>query len=365
MSEFKADSILTDQIQFNPVTEAERNALTNVPESMIVYNSDSNRIEMYTGGSWNPVPVNSDVDTAIQNNGGNIAFQAPTTGAGGAIFPLAIGGISNDQSGLDKLDGLAFQDIIQNMFFPVLEPTFTNPTTDFTISPSIGIIGDTVSVSLTASFSRGTINASWSPYLDDTGAAAPTQYAGIATNYEFSVNGNLEQSSSSDAFTEPAYTIDINNNSFELVTTYAEGNQAYNSFGAAFGTPLQSGTVAITKSITATYPVYTNSDSQTTLDTQLPLVSLSTTQLQFDISFTENPNKHAFQIPDMMGTVSKIEAYNSFSGGWETLYQTGDQNPTWSSSSVAVQLFGFGVPYTRWDHTGTNAGPRTFRVTTS
>ena len=223
MSEFKADSILTDQIQFNPVTEVERDALTNVPESMIVYNSDSNRIEMYTGGSWNPVPVNSDVDAAVQGGGGgNIApFQAPTTGAGGAIFPLAVGGITNDQAGLDKLDGLDFQDIIQNMFFPVLEPTFTNPTTNFTISPTIAIVGDTVNVSLSASFNRGTINASWSPYVDDTGAAAPTQYAGAATNYEFSVNANLEQTSASNTFTENNYVIDINNNSFELVTTYA------------------------------------------------------------------------------------------------------------------------------------------------
>ena len=362
MSSFKTDSIVTDRIDFNSMTTVQRDAMTPSTSTMI-FNVDTGRVEMYTGATWESMPIESDVPTE-QQEATPVLFSAPTTTDGSPINPQQIGGISNDATGLSKLEGKTFQEIIQAMFFPTQTPTFSNPSADLTVSPTIAIIGDTISVSLTGNFVTGTISTTWSPYTDSTGTPADTNTAGAPTDYDYKVNNVSEANASGTTHTVANHVVGFGttNNKFTLVITHAEGPQMYDSLGNEYSTPYPAGTVSRVKYLSGTYPVYTNEDTaNATIDTQLGLVALSTTSIDFDLTFTESAgSKHSFSVPDDMGTVTGVSAYSSATGQYEPLSML-----DWDDSPATYTLFSNSVNYTTWVHTGTNAGGRQYRITIS
>lgn len=365
MSSFKTDSIVTDRIDFNSMTTIQRDAMTPSTSTMI-FNVDTGRVEMYTGTGWESMPIESDVPEggAQQQESAPALFSAPTTTDGSSINPQQIGGISNDATGLSKLEGKTFQEIIQAMFFPTQDPTFSNPSAGLAVSPNIAIIGDSISVSLSGNFVPGTISTTWSPYTDDQGTAADTNTAGAPTDYDYKVNNVSESGASGTSHTVTNHVVGsgTTGNKFTLVITHAEGPQMYDSLRNAFSTPFPAGTVSRIKYLSGTYPVYTNENTaNSTIDTQLSLVALSTSSLDFDLTFTEGSgSKHSFSIPDDMGTVTGVSAYSSATGQYEPLSML-----DWSSSGTTYTLFSNSVNYTTWVHTGTNAGGRQYRITIS
>lgn len=363
MSSFKTDSIVTDRIDFNSMTTSQRDAMSPSTSTM-VFNVDTGRVEMYTGSGWEPMPVTSDVSLANSQNT-PVLFSAPTTVDGSSINPLVVGGISNDATGLSKLEGKTFQEIIQAMFFPTQVPTFSSPSASLTVSPTLSIIGDTISVSLSASYSTGAISTSWSPYTDDQGAAASTSTAGPANDYDYKVNNVSEVNASGASHTVANHVVGsgTTGNKFSLVVSYDEGSQMYDSLGNIYSTPFSAGSVSKVKYLNGTYPVYTNENtSNTTIDTQLPLVVLTISSIDFDLTFSEGSGngKHSFSIPNDMGNVTGVSAYSSATGNYEPLSMS-----DWSSSATTYTLFSNTVNYTTWVHTGTNAGGRQYRITIS
>lgn len=348
MADFKADSILIDYMKFNELTPQERDQLPT-DGSLMVFNSSTNRIEVYTGGAWEQMPISSEVSSPAS------PFSAPTGPNGSPIYPQAVGGITNDQAGLNLLDGQNFQQIIENIFFPAQLPTHGAPSVALTINHSLVIAGTNISVSMNASYNPRTISTSWSPYLDDQGNAAPTTYGKAATNYEFLINDVSQSSGISSSYTT-SYTVQPNSNKFAVSLTYGGTNALYNSYGvevqADDPTPV---TISSTEYIDGTYPIYTNSNSVPgALSVALPLVKLVPNTSLFEIDLQEaGSNKHSFAVPTAMGTVTDIQ-FKDLTGEYQSIF--GD----WSGT--ATPNFAHGVEYNVWTHTGVNAGAREFKV---
>jgi len=357
MSDFKTDGILTGKVKFNTVTTVERDLLTPVA-SMTVFNSDTNRIEIYSDGSWESLTIDSDVP---QQNVQPTSFTAP---GGADVYPLALGGITSDASGRALVDGQIFQDVLENLLFPVQEPTSSNPAVSLSLDKSLEIVGATVNVTMAINFSQGSINSSWNPYLDDNGQAAPTNYVGALNNVSWKINNSQIYSNTLTSQPHVGHVVGVGqtDNRFQVVVSYDAGPEHFDSRGneIAPSAAAAAGSVTSTnKYILGTYPIYTNENIETALDTQLPLIAIGSSTFDFDITWTETVNKHAFSIADTFGSIS-IAAYNALSGNYDTLNAN-----DWSSTPEVRSINGQNVNYTIWHHTGANAGARQYRITLS
>ena len=224
--------------------------------------------------------------------GGSAELQDALTAA------ITVGGID---AGDTYAAGTSLETILIDLLNPVLFPTLTNPSGTIAI-PGNKILknGSSSTVTVTATFNRGSIN----PAYGTSG-----HRSGEATGY--TLNGGTAQSGNT--WTE---TVTETNKQFQAVIDYNAGEQPKDSKGNNYSTPLPAGSVTTNKiTYEFTMPIYANTSSAAVM-TELSLVSKSSGSRQFSFPATTTTNPECFDMPSNY-TVSKIEVYNTLSGKWE------------------------------------------------
>ena len=233
----------------------------------------------------------------IPGGGGGTGGSAELTDS--LTAAITVGGID---AGHTYAAGTSLETILIDLLNPVLFPTLTNPSGSISIPGSKLLkTGATATVTVTASFNRGSI----SPAYGTSGYRS-----GAATGY--ALNGGTSQAGNT--WSE---TVSATNKQFQVVISYAAGEQPKDSKGGNYSSPLPAGSVTTNKiTYEFTMPIYANTSSASTM-TELSLVSKSSGSRQFSFPATTTANPECFDMPGDY-TVSKIEVYNTLSGKWET-----------------------------------------------
>lgn len=210
-----------------------------------------------------------------------------------------VGGIT---AGKSYEEGTPLEDIFRDMLNPVLYPTLTAPNVSISATGAKLLeIGAVLSTTVTATFSRGTINPSY---------GTSGYRSGAATGYI--LNGGEEQSSN--VFS--GVIISEDNTSLQVVTNYAAGEQPKDSIGRDYGTPLAAGSVT---SNTINYEfvnaLWANTDNIAAIS-KLALVSKTAKVKTFVFPAATVANPEVFDVPASW-TITALEVLNTLSNQWE------------------------------------------------
>lgn len=223
-------------------------------------------------------------------------------GGGGGSSELAddlttsvtVGGIT---SGTQYEAGTSLEKIFRDMLNPVAYPTLTNPSVSLAGSGSKLLeAGATLAVTLTATFSRGSINPAYGTSGYRSGAVQG-----------YTLNSGTEQAENT--WSE---TVSEANKTFKCSARYAAGEQPKDSVGNDYSTPLPAGSV---ESGTVTYDfvdaMWANTSNITTV-AKLSLVAKSTKQRDMTFPAQTVANPEIFDIPASW-TVTAVQVKNDLS----------------------------------------------------
>lgn len=265
---------------------------------------------------------------------------------------VTVGGIEKGDTFF--LGGKDFLQTMAAMFYPVIYPTFVNPSSSFSFSASsLYEVNATIAIDFTAQFNRGSIN------LD---GSFQNYRAGLPNTYNYTGTG-LSPTVSSTSLTDThsiSYTVETGYNTWSSNIDYDEGPQPLDSEGNPYDSPLPAGTTnTISRTLEGVYPLFANSTDITYMSKQ-PLVSMITgNNVQIDFP-PETGKKQVFDIPEeweVSRPLVTVETYNTLSGNWE---DTGLSEWTTGSSSHDIQ--GITIDYNRYTYNGPDRGAITIRL---
>ena len=246
-----------------------------------------------------------------------------------------------------------FPEMMDLMLYPELDPTLTNPSNTFTISPSgLREIGETIAtITLSATFSKGSI----SPAYGTTGFRS-----GDPNTYVYTGTGATDNASTSltDTETVSSYTVLSGANSWTGAVAYDAGPQPLTSKGNNFSSPLSAGTTsAITRTITGVYPAFATTSAIGTLTKQS--LQVMTTYIQVSmVAETGNGDKQTIDIPDAWSTITGLQQFNTLSNSWDSIALS-----TFTTSATTQTIQGNSVNYTKYAYNGSTIGARQLRFT--
>jgi len=239
------------------------------------------------------------------------------------------------------------------MLYPELDPTLTNPSNGFSISPSgLREIGETIAtITLSATFNKGSI----SPAYGTTGFRS-----GDPNNYVYTGTGATDNASTAltDTETVSSYTVLQGSNSWTGAVDYDAGPQPLTSKGNNFNSPLPAGTTsAITRTITGVYPVFATTSAIGTLTKQS--LQVMTTYIQVSmVAETGNGDKQTIDIPDAWSTITGLQQFNTLSGTWDAIALS-----SFTTSATTQTIQGNSVNYTKYTYNDNTIGARQLRFT--
>jgi hypothetical protein len=245
-----------------------------------------------------------------------------------------------------------FPEMMDLMLYPELDPTLTNPSNTFSISPSgLREIGETIAtITLSATFNKGSI----SPAYGTTGFRS-----GDPNNYVYTGTGATDNASTAltDTETVSSYTVLQGSNSWTGAVAYNAGPQPLTSKGNNFSSPLSAGTTsAITRTITGVYPAFATTSAIGTL-TKQSLQSM-TTYIQVSMVAETGGNKQTIDIPVAWSAITGLQQFNTFSGTWDSINLS-----QFSITSVTNTIQGNPINYKRYTHNSNTIGARQLRFT--
>lgn len=243
---------------------------------------------------------------------------------------LTVGGIT---SGTTYERGTPLETIFKNLLNPVAYPTLTNPSVSLSGSGSKLLeTGTTLAVTLTATFSRGSI----SPKYGTSGYRS-----GEVQGY--ALNNGTEQAENT--WSE---TVSSANKTFKCSARYAAGEQPKDSVGNDYNSPLPAGSV---ESGTVSYDfvdaMWANTSDITSV-AKLSLVAKSTKQRDMTFPAQTTANPEIFDIPASW-TVTAVQVKNDLSGAWEdassqfTVTDTTHDNAGGTSTAYKRYTFNMGI----------------------
>lgn len=248
-----------------------------------------------------------------------------------------------------------FEEMMNKMLYPTLNPTLTNPSSTFTLSQSgFREVNEITPLNFSSTFNQGSINPQYT--------SASNKRSGLPNTYNYTGTGvsNNASTSLSDSETVATYTVLQGSQSWTGSVSYDAGVQPKDSVGGNFGSPLPAGTTsAITRTITGVYPVFATSSNLGTM-TKQSLQSM-TTYVQVSL-VTESGGggaKQRVDIPNAWATISGLQQFNTLSQTWDAINLA-----TFSQSAVTQTIQGAVVNYTRFTHNGATIGARQLRFTT-
>lgn len=327
-------------------------------------------------------PSGTTITVNAQGGGSGVVTSLTTTGTSGAAtlnagilnIPIYSAGAGSTYTnatptpqpfpGNSPFDNIAagstftnqtFEEMMNKMLYPTLNPTLTNPSSAFTLSQSgFREINETTALSFSSTFNQGSINPQYT--------SASNKRSGLPNTYNYTGTGVSSNTSTSlsDSETVAAYTVLQGSQSWTGSVSYDAGVQPKDSVGGNFNSPLPAGTTsAITQTITGVYPPFATTASLTTMTKQS--LQLMTTYVEVPM-VTESGGggaKQKIDIPNAWSTISGLQQFNTLSQTWDTINLS-----TFTQSAVQQTIQGLSVNYTRYTHNGATIGARQLRFTT-
>lgn len=252
---------------------------------------------------------------------------------------IKVGGI---ESGTEYTKGTSFEKILSDMLTPVLYPTLSSPSVSLSGSGSKLLeTGATQSVTLTASFSRGSI----SPAYGTSGYRA-----GTVTGYKLN-NGSTQSGNTWST------TVSASNRTFKVTASYGAGEQPKDSKGNDYGSPLPAGTVSSGNVIYDFVDALWSNVSNISTVSKMSLISKSTKQKDFVFPDATELLPEIFDVPASW-TVTAIQVKNDLSGAFEDASDQFDITDVTHNNAGGVS-----VNYKRYTcNLGIDIGSRTIRI---
>lgn len=253
---------------------------------------------------------------------------------------LTVGGV---KSGDVYLQGTKLEQILRDLFSPIMYPTLINPSCSVS-TPGGKLLekGTVYNTTATVSFNRGTINPAYGTSGYRTGPAQ-----------SYSINGGPEQASNS-------FFVSITEQDNQLVATvkFSEGEQPKDSVGNDYDQPYPAGQVSSSTPLTYeyVYALWANTGNIQAV-TKQALVSKTARQKEFTFPAQTAINPEIFDVPGDW-TVTAVEVFNTLAQTWENCAHEFD-----TSTTIHYDAGANPVEYTRYtDNRGYAAGTRKIRI---
>lgn len=253
-------------------------------------------------------------------------------------LPNTVGGISKGTS-LKSLEGKTYAQIFDDLLFPTIYPTFTDPSASikwngYNSTQEVGAIGPTVS-NFTTGYSAGQITLNGVKQANRGGSQNK------ADSFIF-VNNSINNK------TLPA-KVTLGNTTFKYRAAFTEGPQPKNNKGGDYDSSLAAGTVdsnAIT--LNGTFPWYASTVTAGTL-TKQPLVTwnaIAGTMAtgEFEVRPHTPTAPQMFKLPRK---ASSLEMYSTVSSKYETVKLS-----DWTETSVSESINGTSQIYYVYSYKG-------------
>lgn len=342
-----------------PYTDLE---ISNVPDGSTigVYHS---RTDTSTGTEFFFKRIEGGVGVGISEpTSGKIQISFDGSVAGGGSYEnsdpvgATVGGISSGDTFFDG--GKTFAETMEAIFYPLSFPTLTNPSSQFSFSPSrdyLQIIGADISLPFRSVFSRGSISPQYN--ADNGFRSGPGN-----TVYLNGPDVNLtigSYPSSPFTYTLGSYEVTQGVQTWTNKWDYDSGVQPYDSKGDPYDSSLAAGTTSTDSlSIEGVYPIYATTVNITSL-TEQPLVSMITGN-NIELSLVAEPpfgsDRQKIDIPTAWiqdSSLLGIQFYSDLEQGW--VYEGGTPTSSltyWTPTTVSGGriIEGNVVQYTRYSY---------------
>lgn len=298
-----------------------------------------------------------DVDLTNPTNGQVLAYDAKTetwrnidvTGGSSVLSDdlttaISVGGID---SGVTYEAGTPLETLIRDLLEPTLFPSFTAPSASLTYNSSQYYeVKSTVSaMQATVALNRGSIN----PAYGTSG-----KRAGQATGYAIATSGAdteySDSSASSGTFSVPTLTRSTKGNIVVTGTaSYAQGEQPKDSKGNNYSSPLPSGSVNASKTLSFIQAYFYGASDSASVADFTGLTKSVTAKGQKTFNFTTNNQFMVFAYDSSYGNLKSIVDGNGF-----------DVTSGWTKNTLTVDGFTYYVYVANSATTDTNA-PFTFK----
>lgn len=270
---------------------------------------------------------------------------------------ITVGGIPSGTTFSNRTMTNMFDDLL----YPELYPTFTNPSNTFALSQQgLHEIGEVVStLNFAATFNRGTITPSYGTSGFRSGV--PNTY--IYTGSGFS---NVPNNSLTDNNTVSNYSVLLGVQTWGGSVAYNIGEQPKSSKDNNYSTPLAAGTTSvINATITGVYPLFATNGAINTLS-KLALQLMNSAYIQVTMMAESGIFKQKIDIPTAWSTITGIQQYNTLSGTWDLIGGSkANSLLTFTVTSVNNTIQGNTVTYNRFTHNGSLIGSRQLRFITT
>lgn len=348
---------------------------------------DTNKTYRWSGSSYieiSPSEVNSvngqtgavtltasDVGAYPDNNPSNFISSVNWNQISGAQSSVSLSGFNDDLTPYTNTDPTAIEvggietgttfsntpihEIFDAMFYPELFGTITNISRTFT-SNQTGLreVGATIStINLSQSFNRGSINPQYE-------TATPFR-SGNPNSYQYQYQSSTihtdNTTSLSSSYTVVNHTVILGTQTWRGRVSYDAGPQPRGSKGTNFNSPLPAGITAyIDRTITGVYPFFATTSNLTTMTKQ----GLQThgSVIITAVVAEDGTNKQSVEIPQVWGTLSKLEQFNTLSGDYDEININ-----SFTLTSIQKNINGTDINYNKYTHNGDTIGARTLRWT--
>lgn len=338
----------------------------NVPESstgVSIYDASA-RVDAASGVSLYFKKIQGAGGIVVYDgSNGAIIIDVSGGSGGGGIYqnpsPVTqtVGGIVNNTPFF--ADAKSFADTMAAMFYPTLYPTLTNPSNTFADnipSPNLKIAGESINLTFTSTFNRGTINPAYGTNGYRSGNPNAYIYTGAG------ITGTISSTSLSNTINANGYVVVLGMQpDWTSRVSYDGGDHPLDSTGAAYGSALPAGTTgAVSSTFEGVYPIFATTVNITTL-TQQPLQSMiSGNNIVISMVTESGGNKQRFQLPKPWTDsrpLKGIQQYNTFSSSWD--YPGGSQSASlafWTKTSDINIINSNNINYLVYTHNGVDRG---------
>lgn len=244
--------------------------------------------------------------------------------------------------------GKTFQETMEQMFYPIINPTFINLSLSFSDdADDLYEIGTVPTIDFTAAFNRGAINLD-SVFQDYRSGLPNTYYYGGP-----GLPASVFNTALTDIQTIDAIPIVQGTMSWTCYVRYDQGPQPKNNKGGNYDNPLPAGDTSIqTLTTEGVYPLFATSVLITTMTKQSLVSMLTGNNIEIDLVAETGGSKQSFEIPVAWLSarpLQDIATYNTMSGNWDS---TGLSK--WVSSDITETVQGSNISYKQYTYTGSD-----------
>lgn len=259
-------------------------------------------------------------------------------------MPNAVGGIAKGTK-VSQLEGKTYDEILDDLFFPTVNPTFTAPSASikfnsYAATQEVGAAGPAES-NFTTGFNAGQITLNGVKQANRAGSQI------LADSFIY-VNGDDSNK------TLPA-TVTLGNTTFKYRAAYEEGPQPKDNKGGDYSSPLAAGTVdSAAVTVNGTYPWYASTDSATSATpvVKQALVAWNATAGSMSTgNFSLQPSGTLPQVFKLPRQLKTLQMLNTVSGNMDTI-GTSDYNET----TETINIGGTDVTYYVYTYKGSTRG---------